>query len=33
MKVNYVTQVLKQCINTKTMCTNYVLKLIKKHKI
>ena len=32
MKVNYVTQVLKQCINTKTMCTN-LLKLIKKHKI
>jgi len=26
MKVCYVTQVLKQSINTKTTCSNYILK-------
>jgi len=27
MKVYYVTQVLKQGINTKTMCPNYILEI------
>jgi len=32
MKVYHVTQVLKQGINTKTMCPNYILE-IKKHEV
>jgi len=29
MKVYYVTQVLQQCINIKTLCPNYILEFRK----
>jgi len=33
MKVYYVTQVLKQCINIKTMCPNYILEFKNTKRI
>jgi len=33
MKVCYVTQVLKQGINIKTMCPNYILKFSNKKSL